>query len=173
VWSKDNVRRMSLPISTIWPRTIRSKLWMLPGKFFKRTGADRRLFLEAFCQLALARFAILVVPFRRIAPFLGQVSAESPRCIPGSEPLAQRISWAVQTAARYTPWESKCLAQAIAAKMMLKRCHVPSTLYLGMSRDAPAGLSAHAWLRCGERILTGGPVHNQFTVIAHFAEKCP
>lgn len=170
-WNGNAERRTSLPLSTIQPQTMRWKWRTLPGKFFKRTGADRRLFLEAFCLLALSRFAILTVPFRRIAPFLGQVMAESPDLAPGCEALAERISWAVQTAARYTPWESKCLAQAMAAKMMLKRCNVPSTLYLGLAKDADAGLSAHAWLRCGERILTGAPVHEQFTMIARFAES--
>jgi hypothetical protein len=143
---------------------------MLPGKFFNRTGADRRLFLEALGLLALTRFVILIVPFRRIAPFLGQVMAESPRHAPESEALARRISWAVLTAVRYTPWESKCLAQAITAKMMLKRRSIPSTLYLGLAIDAKDGLDAHAWVRCGNRILTGGPIHGQFTIIAHFAE---
>ncbi len=150
-----------------------SKWLMAAGRFLKRPGADRRLLVEAFCLLALARFEILVAPFRRVTPFRGQIMAESPCLAPESEALAERISWAVQAAAHYTPWESKCLAQAMAAMMMLKRCGVGSTLYVGLAKDAKAGLSGHAWLRCGEKILTGGPVHEQFTVIAHFAESRP
>jgi hypothetical protein len=162
-----------LLISTILPRMIRSKSWTLPGRFFKRSAAERRLFIEAFCLLGLARFVILVVPFRRIAPFLGQVMTESSHDAHECDPLTERISWAVQTAARYTPWQSKCLAQAMTAKMMLKYRNISSTLYLGVAKNDDTGLSAHAWLRCGERILTGGSVREQFTVIAFFAESRP
>ena len=38
---------------------------------------------------------------------------------------------------------------------MLRRRRVPSTLYLGVRRSGP-GLSAHAWLRSGPAIVTGG-----------------
>lgn len=163
-----------MPISTTSPRTTPSGWWALPGKFFRRSGPDRRLFLRAFWLLGLARFAILAVPFRRIAPFLGEVTGESPERAPAeSDALAKRISWAVETAARYTPWESRCLARAMAAKAMLRRRNVPGTLYLGLAKDSEEGLSAHAWVRCGERILTGGAGHERFTVIAQFAWNRP
>lgn len=126
--------------------------------------------VEAGCLLALARMMILVVPFRRIAPLLGQTMAESSHAAPRQRTLAKKISWAVQTTGRHTPWESKCLAQAMAAKMMLRRRRIPSTLYLGLAKDAQGALTAHAWLRCGELILTGGQNHEEFTTIACFAE---
>jgi len=144
---------------------------MIPAKFFCRGPVEQRLFLEAMLWLALSRLAILVVPFRRIAHFLGHTMVETP-----SHPLPHmtaplQISWAVRTAGRYTPWESKCLAQAMAAKMMLKRRRFPTTLYLGLLKEGEKGLSAHAWLRCGDLVLTGAPVHRQFTVVAAFGDR--
>jgi hypothetical protein len=132
---------------------------------------EQRLFLEALFWLALSRMAILTVPFRRIAPFLGRTMAETPAHALPHATVPAYISWAVRTASRYTPWESKCLAQAMAAKMMLKRRRFPSTLYLGLLKEGEKGLSAHAWLRCGDRILTGAPVHRQFTVVAAFGDR--
>lgn len=46
---------------------------------------------------------------------------------------------------------------AIAGKMMLKRRKIPSTLYLGITRDVEKenSLKAYAWLRSGIHILTG------------------
>ena len=85
--------------------------------------------------------------------------------------LIDRISWSVNTASRHLPWECKCLAQALAGKAMLKRRGVASTLYLGVAKGGEAGLQAHAWLRCGPRILTGGPEMAGFTVISTFAEE--
>lgn len=82
-----------------------------------------------------------------------------------------RLSRAVVTMSRHTPWESQCLTQALAGKMMLKRRGIASTLYLGVMKDGDTGLSAHAWLRSGTFILTGGPEQERFTVVSTFAEK--
>jgi len=141
------------------------------AKFFRRSSLEQRLFLEALFWLALSRLAILTVPFRRIAPFLGRTMAETPSHALPQLTVPLQISWAVRTASRYTPWENKCLAQAMAGKMMLKRRHIPSTLYLGLLKEGEKGLSAHAWLRCGDRILTGAPLHRQFTAVAFFGEN--
>jgi hypothetical protein len=54
--------------------------------------------------------------------------------------------------------------------MMLKCRGVHSTLYLGVAKEGEKGLSAHAWLRSGTLVLTGGPGKERFTVISTFAE---
>jgi hypothetical protein len=143
---------------------------MLLNKFMNLPVMERRLFLEAWGWLAIARMMILILPFRQIAPWLGRTMAESSHDFCRQHALAWKISWAVQTASRYTPWKSKCLAQAIAGKMMLRRRNLSSTLYLGLAKDEQGELTAHAWLRCGELILTGGQHHEDFTAIAFFTE---
>jgi hypothetical protein len=140
-------------------------------KFLGLTPAHRRLLLEAAVWLGVARLAILTLPFRRIAPYLGRHMAQSPHGLESQrQDLVERTSWAVQTASRHLPWECTCLAQAMAGKAMLKRRGVPSTLYLGLAKAGEAQLQAHAWLRCGERILTGWQGMGEFAVIATFAE---
>ncbi len=127
--------------------------------------------MEALVWLVLARMAILVIPFRRMAPFLGQTMVETPFDASPQPTLPVQISWAVRTAGRHTPWESTCLARAMAAKMMLKGRGLPSTLYLGLAKNGVQDLNAHAWLRCGDRILTGSRTYRQFTVIATFGDQ--
>jgi hypothetical protein len=58
----------------------------------------------------------------------------------------------------------------MAAKAMLKWRGVPSTLYLGLAKNNETQLEAHAWLRCGEHVLTGYKGMGRYTVIASFAE---
>jgi hypothetical protein len=120
----------------------------------------------------MARLALLMLPFGRVAPLLGRRMAESPSVTmpPAQHAQAQRLGWAVRTMSRYVPWECACLAQALAGKMMLRRRRLPSTLYLGVARQGTTALAAHAWLRCGTLILTGASGHQQFTVVATFAE---
>ena len=140
-------------------------------KFLVLASADRACLVEAAAWLGLARLAILVLPFRWLAPRLGRHMAQSPAKAAASAALLDRISWSVNTASRHLPWECKCLVQALAGKAMLRRRGVASTLYLGVAKDPEAGLQAHAWLRCGERILTGELALAGFTVISTFAEE--
>jgi hypothetical protein len=51
---------------------------------------------------------------------------------------------------------------------MLRRRHATNTLYLGVYKDIES-FAAHAWLRSGDLIVTGGPEHERFTVIACYA----
>ena len=90
--------------------------------------------MEAYLWLSLSRAAILLIPFRRIAPLLGHTMIITPDHELMNMPLPLRISWAVRTAARFTPWESKCLAQAMSARIMLKSRGYPTTLYLGLAK---------------------------------------
>ncbi len=94
--------------------------------------------------------------------------AEAPaEAAPGSLSEAARVKWAVETAARVLPWKPVCLPQAVAATVMLKRRHIPSTLYLGV--DPSRALDAHAWVRVGQVTVTGGPVDQRFAVVSTFA----
>jgi hypothetical protein len=129
------------------------------------------LWIEAFLALAAARLAVGRMPFRQIAPGLGRRMAESPH----DTPLAQQsrvaaIGWSLRSAARIAPWQSTCLVQALAGKWMLRRRRLASTLYLGVDRGVENWLDAHAWLRYGSQILTGGGNLERFRVIASFAE---
>jgi hypothetical protein len=144
--------------------SVRSRL----EKWRRLSWADRRLLVEAGGWLAVARAAVLVVPFRHLAPHLGESMAETPTRALATRERANRVGWAVRAASRATPWKTPCLAEAIAGQRMLRRRHIPSTIYLGLSKDGEI-LTAHAWLRCGARVLTGKSERGQFTAVASFA----
>lgn len=122
---------------------------------------------EATAFLAVARLAVMALPFRLLAPRLGVAHAETPT-VPSRDAVPLRVSWAVGAAARRVPWRSECLEQAIAAKAMLRRRGIASTLYLGMSRSPVA---AHAWLRVGDVNVTGGRDVARYAVVASFADR--
>jgi hypothetical protein len=133
------------------------------------------LLLEAIFWLGATRILIRLIPFRRIAPHLGEHQTPEKGItpiIPGErDQLAARIGWAVNAAAPRTPWESLCLAQAITAKKMLQRRGRKSTLFLGVAKEANTELAAHAWLQCGQGIITGNAGHQRFVVISAFTDK--
>ena len=130
------------------------------------------LLLEAFLLLGVARLGVLILPFRWLAKSLGGHMQQTDAQLPSADlQLARMVGAAVQSAANYTPWESVCLPQAVAAKWMIKRRRIAGTLYLGVMKDetSPEKLAAHAWLRCGHIILTGAKGHRQYTVVSTFS----
>lgn len=131
---------------------------------------DKWLVLEALCLLAVMRLAIKLIPFRRLAQWMGPLQEETPQEItPGALSTAERVGLAVRRVSPYTPWTSNCFPQALAAKWMLWRRGVPSTLYLGASfKDDRSGLAAHAWLRAGPVYVTGGRGHERFATVGIF-----
>ena len=151
-----------------WFKSLRGA----PAKWRRRTHAERLLLMEAFFLLGVARLAVLALPFKYLAVSLGRHMNEmdAPVSVPDLN-LARKVGQAIRSAAGYTPWESVCLAQAVAAQWMLKRRHIAGTLYLGVAKDEtkPEKLAAHAWLRCGTMILTGETGHRQFTVVSTFS----
>ena len=124
--------------------------------------------------LSAAQIAVHLLPFRWLAPRLGSLKETSNiRSINEEQQReARQIGWAVTALARYTPWDAKCLAQAVAGKWMLQRRGMSSTLYLGVERvhSGDKWLEAHAWLRCGTDIITGEQQHERFKVLATFTE---
>ncbi len=151
-----------------WLKSLRNTR----AKWRRRTRAERLVLLEAFALLGIARLVVLVLPFKWLAVSLGRHMKETGTEINSSDLCSARmVGQAVRSAVRYTPWESVCLPQAVAAQWMLKRRHVAATLYLGVAKDQTKqeNLAAHAWLRCGSIILTGAEGHRQFTVVGTFS----
>jgi Transglutaminase-like superfamily len=137
----------------------------------RRSGAERQLLVEATLWLGLARSAILTIPFRWTTRLFalrpGEGDASTDRL---SRELAQRIGWALRVASARSPWQSTCLAQALAGTGMLRRRRIPATLSMGVARSADQlnGMEAHAWLSCAGLILTGGGSHEKYNVVARF-----
>jgi len=138
-------------------------------KFMQQPAEKRKLLLEAFVFLAWARL-LKLLPFSRLAPALGKPMTETPHVHDlSAERTVRQISEAVRIMSRHTFWESQCLVQALAAKKMLERRRLDSTLYLGTARDKQGKLIAHAWLRSGPIYLTGAGERRLFTTVATFA----
>jgi len=159
---------MNEPVKASWWKALRG----MPAKWRRRNRTERMLLLEAILLLGLARMGVLILPFRWLAKSVGKHMKETDTQLPPADLLlARMVGAAVRSAANYTPWGSVCLPQAVAAKWMLKRRSIPGTLYLGVMKDEtkPEKMAAHAWLRCGQIILTGAKGHRQYTVVSTFS----
>src|ERR1700757_5253742 len=90
-------------------------VWNELNRYRRLPKLQRLLFWEALGALALARFAMVCLPFKRIAAWLGTPGTESPLTATAEQVhIASEIGWAVGCLARRVPWDSRCLAQALA-----------------------------------------------------------
>ncbi|MDH4132846.1 MAG: lasso peptide biosynthesis B2 protein [Gemmatimonadota bacterium] len=136
--------------------------------FVRLPAPERRDLVEAAALCTVAGVLIRVLKFRRLAPRLGRHMAVSPaERDEATSPQVAGVRWAIEAAARHLPWRPVCLPQAVAAQWMLRRRGIPSTLYLGA--DPARAYDAHAWVRAGTTIVTGGPLEERFTVVSSFA----
>ncbi|NIZ01950.1 lasso peptide biosynthesis B2 protein [Thalassospira lucentensis] len=132
------------------------------------------LLLEASILLLYARLAITCLPIARVLRLFDLETASSTFPTNMSpEVRTEDISWAITTAASRLPLNCTCLVKALAGSVLLQRRHIPSLLFLGVSRStAPENsLAAHAWLECNDEILTGGSERALFKQIAAYRNR--
>lgn len=68
------------------------------------------------------------------------------------------VGWAVTRIAAYFPLSAMCLAQALAARAMLRRRGIGSIMHVGVAHSEAALFEAHAWLEAVGVEVTGYPV---------------
>jgi Transglutaminase-like superfamily len=151
----------------------------MPNRLQKFTALPIRhklLLAQAWCMLGWYRAAVLLVSFKRLARKLQHhpLSVPPQALPPQMRDEAVAIGRLVAAAGRVTPWQSFCLTQVLVAQRLLAKRNIPGQFYLGVRRgcertDDPTGLSAHAWLQCGDDIVNGRAGHEQFTVVSTFS----
>jgi len=146
---------------------------MLANKFksfLKLEWRDKLLLFEAFILTGIARGAILLIKFNKLKKYMGVHNLESPMEVDlNVYNTVKRIRDIVIKVSNHTPWESKCLVQALTVQRMLKVRNISTTIYLGVSKDKNNNIAAHAWSRVGSIIVTGGELMNEFTQVAKFS----
>lgn len=130
--------------------------------------------VPAYVLLGLSRLAVLTVPFRHLAPHLGQhlgVASWVPLSDAAQQHRARRIGQVVRLAAAYAPWDANCLAQAITARVLLRLHGVPYALFFGVRFEGEGrrDLHAHAWVASGPVPVTGGSGFSDYAVTSVFA----
>jgi Transglutaminase-like superfamily len=145
-------------------------------KFTALAFRHKLVLAQAWFMLGWLRAGILLVSFKSLTRELQHhpLSVQLPLLAREQRNEALMIGRLVAAASRFTPWQSLCLTQVLVAQRLLARRNIPGQFYLGVRRgceltDDPTGLSAHAWLQCGEDIVNGGAGHDRFTVVSTFS----
>jgi Transglutaminase-like superfamily len=137
-------------------------------RFVAAPRADRRLLTESVICLMAARLAIALLPMSGLLRRIGTLEEES-ECEPHAvaAAAARRVAAAIRAVSRHLPSLGSCLPQALAGHAMLRRRGISCTVCLGLARKE-GRLAAHAVLRSGRVVLTGGEVPEQYTPVAAY-----
>lgn len=130
-------------------------------RFRNLTRHDRRLFVTAVAVLSVVRLALWVTSFRRLRGAIERATEPRPGASDPTPGEADRIGWAVGSAARFVPAAS-CLPQALAAEALLRRRGHPAELRLGVLRTE-RGVEAHAWIESYGRVIVGDHELDRYT----------
>lgn len=126
-------------------------------RLLRAPAVERRHALEAVTTLGSVRLALWLLPFRRVRTLFEPRRRSGLRPLDESERAARiaETTSAIRRGSRLIPAAS-CLTQAIAARTMLARRDVPSTLRIGVAKSDDARLEAHAWVETGGVVVVGG-----------------
>ena len=137
--------------------------------WYNSSSTLKRCYIEATIEMFKARTLLLIRPFKKIAPTLGTLDAEGVDNEPceATRQSIKTVASSIKSMAKYVPWQSKCFVQAIAAKNMLEKRGIETTLYLGVIKEG-SDMKAHAWTRTGAYFVTGGKGSQGYTVVKTF-----
>ncbi|ABM04377.1 conserved hypothetical protein [Psychromonas ingrahamii 37] len=127
-------------------------------------------FLILLLYSGLLRFCLLFLPFHLLSSILGKQFSNLQCCSVIKDNQLHylpEIGQITRLVERYSPWESKCLIQAMLAASLYRYYQIPYVIYLGVLKqnDSKELLKAHAWSLVGDKIITGAKGHKKFTII--------
>jgi len=168
VWRKFNLPDALFPLYALlspleWFHDRLQKL-----KKSSRSPADLALAIEAGCMLIFFRIVLSFLPVQKLTAWMSTPDAARVAISPGmAAEILRRIEWSIDAVVRHAPLTFVCFPQCLAAYFMLRRRHIASKLYYGVTREADH-LKAHTWVKVGDRTVVGGDVESHFTVLTTF-----
>lgn len=117
--------------------------------------------------LEVIKLAMRLLPFRvlrRLAEGAGKIPVVGLRRTDRFS--AHNIGWAVEMLSQTVPGEKTCLAQALAAQVLLVRRGHPAVLQIGVLRSDEGAFQAHAWVVSDDTVVVGGHELERYTTLA-------
>jgi len=123
--------------------------------------------LRGLIELARARIALRSLRASDIAAFNTQSAQAERETAPDAERIAARVALIIPLLARFVPWRSDCVVQAIGARRWLAAYGLSSTIHVGFDRSEESIFEAHAWLVYDGAVVTGGEIERFRSLMGH------
>lgn len=137
-------------------------------RFVELSWQERRLVILAVLFLILLKPALGVFSIKSLLRFSEGALLLRGRLRSRHGASPDGAAWAVSAVACRVPTLAKCLARALALKMLLSVDGYRSFLHIGVARAGSGRLQAHAWLEFEGRILIGSPECDRYASLPSF-----
>lgn len=114
--------------------------------------------LRAAIELARANRRLEQLDLAALAPSAIGETVAAQELDPDQRDMVSRVAFAVPRVASRLPFRSDCLIQATAAQNWLARKGIASEVVIGARNQGQEGFTAHAWLKVGDLVVTGGDI---------------
>lgn len=153
------------------------------ARFLAAPMSQKTMAFEAMFELALARLNTFGSA-RHFTKLMGELEGRPVLANTDQQTKAAQIGHIVELTARWMPFRCVCLQQVLAARRMMQRRHLPTTVYLGvLPKDLQNGSAssetsspkappeaAHAWVKSGDRVVNGNtPNLDEYVVLGIFS----
>ena len=122
-------------------------------RFMDLSLNDQLFIIRVVLLLILLRISLKLIPFHVLYFIIKFFLHKTAYSFTEHLKYTNRVIWAVETLGRYL-LRTKCLAQALAVHILLNRKGIDNSIRIGFIKNKNR-LSAHAWIKAGETILTG------------------
>ena len=156
-------------------------MFSLFKKYFRINIIERKVLNQTFLWLIYASVLARVIPLKWFSSLLGdynsdRLSADKADSVGGKEinldskqlELILVLNKNIRRIKRILPWKVKCFEEAIAAKKVLGKYKIETTIYLGVAKNEEKSLVAHAWLKSGGIFISGEKGHKKYAVVGYY-----
>ncbi|HMQ50878.1 MAG TPA: lasso peptide biosynthesis B2 protein [Anaerolineae bacterium] len=123
-------------------------------KFLQLPRPDQGLLIQAMLGLTVVTLGLRLLPWLTLQRLLLKLANRVTRGEPAQRPSPHRLGWAIRVASRYVP-QATCLPQALMAQFLLHQWAYSADLRIGVTKNKDEKLEAHAWVICGDEIISG------------------
>lgn len=133
-------------------------------------GSNKLLFAEALVTSAYVHFALSFLPFKVIKSWMGKPNIQQQADLSPAQLLQiKKTHHTLKLCNKYAFWKTECYTMALTGKILLRRRHIPSTIYIGWKKN-DGKYEGHAWLKtANDAIIAGNMDLTQFHVNAFFS----
>src|SRR3989442_14079804 len=104
-------------------------------KLLRLSPAELSLLVQAALLLGAIGLGLRLLPFGRLRRLLDRLSRSGDGARLQGQLPAERVAWAIERASRVVPGTRSCLAQALAAQVLLARQGQEDFVRIGVARD--------------------------------------
>ena len=149
-------------------------MFILLKKYFSIKIIERKILNQTFFWLIYASVLARAIPLKWFSSLLGDFKPVCPA--DGKEinidskqfELILVLKKNIRRIKRILPWKVKCFEEAIAAKKVLEKYKIETTIYLGVAKNEEKSLVAHAWLKSGGIFISGEKGHKKHAVVGYY-----